>query len=102
MLLNINEKKTKIVCTIGPATDNYESILALYKAGMNVMRINFSHGVYEEHMKKIALRDRLEEEGIYIAEIDMDMLRRYREAEVMGKKYRHPDRYGILAAREET
>lgn len=66
MLLNINEKKTKIVCTIGPATDNYESILALYKAGMNVMRINFSHGVYEEHMKKIAMRDRLEEEGIYI------------------------------------
>ena len=36
------------------------------------------------------------EEGVYIAEIDMDKLRRYRENEVMGGKYRHPDRYGRL------
>ena len=37
-----------------------------------------------------------EAEGVYLAEIDMDMLREYREHEVMGEKYRHPDRYGIL------
>ena len=36
------------------------------------------------------------EEGIYLAEIDLDMLRIYREKEVMGSRYRHPDRYGIL------
>lgn len=38
------------------------------------------------------------EEGIYLAEIDLDMLRTYREKEVMGKKYRHPTKYGILMA----
>ena len=38
-----------------------------------------------------------EEEGIYLAEIDMDMLRDYREHEVMGEKYRHPEKYGIIS-----
>ena len=37
-----------------------------------------------------------EEEGIYLAEIDMDLLREYRENEIMGDKYRHPDKYEIL------
>ena len=37
-----------------------------------------------------------EAEGVYLAGIDMDMLREYREHEVMGEKYRHPDKYGIL------
>ena len=36
------------------------------------------------------------EAGVYVAEIDMDMLRKYRESDVMGDKYRHPERYGIL------
>ena len=54
----------------------------------------------EPEVRDMCILEAPEEEGIYIAEIDMDMLRRYREAEVMGKKYRHPDRYGILAARE--
>ncbi len=38
-----------------------------------------------------------EEEGIYLAEINMDMLRDYRDREVMGNKYRHPDKYKSLA-----
>lgn len=42
-----------------------------------------------------------EEEGIYLAEIDMDMLRKYREHEVMGEKYRHPDAYKLLALERE-
>lgn len=36
------------------------------------------------------------EEGVYLAELDMDMLREYRAGEVMGNKYRHPEKYGIL------
>ena len=44
---------TKIVCTIGPACNSMESILDLLQAGMNVARINFSHGVQEEHGKVI-------------------------------------------------
>ena len=35
-------------------------------------------------------------EGVYLAEIDLDMLREYRANEVMGNKYRHPEKYGIL------
>lgn len=48
-------KKTKIVCTIGPASDNEEMMTKLVKAGMNVMRCNFSHGSHEEHEKKFNL-----------------------------------------------
>jgi pyruvate kinase len=46
-------KKTKIVCTIGPATESEENLAKLLKAGMNVMRLNFSHGDFAEHQKKI-------------------------------------------------
>ena len=48
-------RKTKIVCTLGPATDNYATLKKLIKAGMNVARINMSHGSYEEHGKRIAM-----------------------------------------------
>lgn len=46
-------KKTKIVCTIGPASEDRRMLKKLVKAGMNVMRLNFSHGSYEEHAEKI-------------------------------------------------
>ena len=46
-------RKTKIVCTIGPATDSEEMLRALCLAGMNVARLNFSHGTYEEHQRRI-------------------------------------------------
>ncbi|MDA9557495.1 pyruvate kinase PykF [Vibrio sp.] len=46
-------KKTKIVCTIGPKTEPYEKLLELVDAGMNVMRLNFSHGDFEEHGSRI-------------------------------------------------
>ncbi len=46
-------RKTKIVCTIGPASEELEVILELIKNGMNVARLNFSHGNYEEHQRRI-------------------------------------------------
>lgn len=46
-------KKTKIVCTIGPSSESEEKLEALMKAGMNVCRLNFSHGSHEEHLEKI-------------------------------------------------
>ncbi|MFW0054137.1 MAG: pyruvate kinase, partial [Arsenophonus endosymbiont of Dermacentor nuttalli] len=42
-------KKTKIVCTIGPKTESEEKLSQLLDAGMNVMRLNFSHGDHAEH-----------------------------------------------------
>ncbi|MBL7727446.1 MAG: pyruvate kinase, partial [Dinghuibacter sp.] len=52
-------KRTKIVATVGPACDSYEQLLALVKAGVNVFRLNFSHGTHEDkklvidHIRKI-------------------------------------------------
>ncbi len=46
--------RTKIVCTIGPAVDTLESMIELIGAGMNVARLNFSHGTHEGHAKTIA------------------------------------------------
>ena len=47
------EKKTKIVCTIGPATETVEKLTDLVNAGMNVMRLNFSHGDAAEHQQRL-------------------------------------------------
>ena len=65
MLLNIT-KKTKIICTIGPASDTPEKVRELYKAGMNVMRINFSHGTHPQQKAKVDIARSFEKEGIYI------------------------------------
>ena len=46
-------KKTKIVCTIGPASESIDTLKELIKTGLNVCRLNFSHGNYEEHGKRI-------------------------------------------------
>src|SRR5690625_3099584 len=46
-------RKTKIVCTIGPASESLETIKELIQAGMNVARLNFSHGDFEEHGQRI-------------------------------------------------
>lgn len=45
--------KTKIVCTIGPASNSYEKIEKLIQEGMDVARLNFSHGSHEEHHQVI-------------------------------------------------
>jgi pyruvate kinase len=46
-------KRTKIIATIGPATDSYEAIYSLIKAGVNGVRLNFSHGTHEERLRQI-------------------------------------------------
>ena len=55
-------KKTKIICTIGPASESKEVFSEMAKAGMDVVRINFSHGTHEEHAKKIAMVKEVREE----------------------------------------
>ena len=46
-------RKTKIICTIGPSSENPEVFRAMCRQGLNVARLNFSHGTHEEHQKKI-------------------------------------------------
>ena len=46
-------RKTKIVSTIGPASESLETLKELIKAGMNVARLNFSHGDFDEHGQRI-------------------------------------------------
>jgi pyruvate kinase len=61
-------KKTKIVCTIGPVTEHHDHLVQLVNAGMNVMRLNFSHGSFPEHQARVdSLRKVMEKTGKTVA-----------------------------------
>ena len=55
-------RKVKIVCTIGPASEDYETLKSLVESGMNVMRLNFSHGTHDEHAEKMKTMRRINQE----------------------------------------
>ncbi|MBR1772726.1 MAG: carbon-nitrogen hydrolase family protein [Eubacterium sp.] len=55
----------------------------------------------EPGVRDMCIFEAPKEEGIYFAEINMDMLRDYREHEVMGEKYRHPEKYSILTSEDK-
>ena len=59
------KKRTKIVATLGPASDSYEKIRSLMKAGVNVFRLNFSHGTHAYHSEVLGrIRKAIEETGL--------------------------------------
>ncbi len=60
MMIN---KQTKIICTLGPASDSYDTILKMANAGMNIVRLNFSHGTHEEHQARIDMVRKVEKEN---------------------------------------
>jgi pyruvate kinase len=81
-------KNTKILATIGPATDSYESILAMMKAGVNGFRLNFSHGDYEERKTQINwIRKASKEYGKPVAIVQ----------DLQGPKIRLGDFEGVVA-----
>ncbi len=80
-------KRTKIIATVGPSTDNYESILNLIKAGANGIRLNFSHGDHKEHGQRIKwIRQASKEYGKPVAIIQ----------DLQGPKIRLGDFEGII------
>ncbi len=62
--------QTKIICTIGPASDSYEVMKALVEAGMDVMRMNFSHGSHPDHLERMKTLDKINQDlGTNIASL---------------------------------
>ncbi|GMR69943.1 pyruvate kinase [Aerococcus viridans] len=62
------EKNTKIVCTIGPASESVDTLVQLIESGMNVARLNFSHGDHDEHLARINnIREASEKTGRRVA-----------------------------------
>jgi len=66
-------RRTKIVCTLGPSSNTFEDIERLYRAGMNVVRINFSHGTHHGHKKTIEYVREVAKKHQYSIPVLMDL-----------------------------
>lgn len=66
-------RRTKIVCTLGPSSNTFENIEKLYRAGMNVARINFSHGSHADHKKTIGFVRKVAQKHQYSIPVLMDL-----------------------------
>ncbi len=63
-------RKTKIICTLGPASDTYDIIKKLVQLGMDAARFNFSHGTHESHLRQLTILKRVRDElGVPVAAI---------------------------------
>ena len=61
------QKRTKILATVGPASEKVETLCALIKAGVNVFRLNFSHGSHEYHAQVLSnIRTAMRETGLIV------------------------------------
>lgn len=95
----MNEKRrTKIICTIGPATESYESLEKLANLGMNVARINLSHGPYKYHEHKVKAINELNEKRREKIAILLDT----RGPEIRTGKTRTADKIPLLEGNEVT
>ncbi len=66
--MTLQPHKTKIVATIGPASDSPEMLARLIRAGVNIARLNFSHGKFDEHAVRIArIREAEKATGLRVA-----------------------------------
>ena len=66
-------KRTKIIATVGPASNSKEKLLELVKAGANVFRLNFSHGTHEQHLQVIKYIREINKEHNYNVSILQDL-----------------------------
>lgn len=69
----MSSKKTKIVATVGPTSESKEMLLALAKAGVNVFRLNFSHGTHADHLARLSTIREINEEFGYNLAILQDL-----------------------------
>ena len=80
-------RKTRIICTIGPAVDSDEMVEALIENGMNAARLNFSHGSHEEHKARIDRIRRVSQKlGVHIPIKGIQG----RKGHSQGRKHIHP------------
>ena len=89
-------RKTKIVCTLGPATDREGVLRQMLEAGMNVARFNFSHGSHEEHKGRLdALKALRAELGLPVAAM-LDTKGPEVRLKILRRRFRHAaDRPGV-------
>ena len=69
-------RKTKIICTIGPASEHEDVLTRMIKAGMDVARLNFSHGSHEEHQGKIDLIKKVRQSQSCLTQRDLSIVSR--------------------------